>query len=232
MFAGLFLAPEAAAWCIARAFAATARIEGDMLVLAQRERRIEIPVKRIVAMTPWRLPIPSAGVWLTLDSGRRWPQSIALDDPAALADALIRAGAQPALADTSGGRAARYARARIAVRQRTIDHPIVKFVLFPLVPALPAFRLHQHIAFGGTFGEYYTFGLQAYLTALAIWWASWAIGLLLFAAALRAVIEMGTGLSLVLRPDRTISVRTWLERLGHLLFYIGVPAWLLMRFWP
>jgi apolipoprotein N-acyltransferase len=136
------------------------------------------------------------------------------------------------LADTSGGRAARYARARIAVRQRTIDHPIVKFVLFPLVPALPAFRLHQHIAFGGTFGEYYTFGLQAYLTALAIWWASWAIGLLLFAAALRAVIEMGTGLSLVLRPDRTISVRTWLERLGHLLFYIGVPAWLLMRFWP
>lgn len=232
MFAGLFLAPEAAAWCIARASAATVHIEGDKLVLEQPERRIEILVQDITAIEPWRIPIPTTGLWLRLTSGRRWPQGIALIDPASLVDALIHAGARPELMDALSGRATILTRARAAVRRRIIDHPIVKFVLFPLVPALPAFRLHQHIAFGGTFGEYYTFGLQAYLTALGIWWASWAIGLVLFAAALRIAIELCAWLSLILRPERAIAVRTRLELIGRLLFYVGVPGWLLMRFWP
>ena len=92
-------------------------------------------------------------------------------------------------------------------------------------------HLHQHIAFGGTFGEYYTYGLKAYLIALVIWWASWAIGLVLFAAALRVLIEASTLLSIALRPERAVDVRRVLERLGRLLFYLGVPAWLLMRVW-
>jgi apolipoprotein N-acyltransferase len=233
MFSALFLAPLAAAWCIARAFAATAQVEGDAWVLQQRERRTEIPVKHIVAIEPWTLPLPSTGVWLRMDSGQRWSRGIALDDPAALVDALTRAGAHPALAGTLTGRVAAYARTRLAVaRHRLLDHPVVKFVLFPLVPALPAFRLHQHIAYGGTFGEYQTYGLQAYLTALAIWWASWAIGLVIFAAVLRTVIEAGTWLSLVLRREDAIDIRRGLELLGRLLFYVGVPAWLLIRFWP
>ena len=231
MFAGLFLAPELAAWCIARAFAATASIEGGLLVLEQRHRRIEIPLQQIAAVQPWTLPLPGAGVWLQLDSGRRWSQGIAVADTAALIDALVRAGARPALAEAPGGRAMAYARVRATVRARLIDHPAMKFVLFPLVPALPAFRLHQHIAYGGTFGEYQTFGLQAYLTALAIWWASWAIGLVLYAAVLRVAIEAGTWLSLVLRPERAAEIRKALENLGRLLFYVGVPAWLLIRFW-
>ena len=108
----------------------------------------------------------------------------------------------------------------------------MKFVLFPLIPALPAFRLHQYIAYGGTFGEYHTFGLQAYLTAFGIWWASWAIGLLLFAAALRVVIEAGTMLAVALRRGHEVEIRTWLEFLGRLLFYVGVPAAFLIRFVP
>ncbi len=230
MFAALVLAPEAAAWCIRRAFAATLRIEGDALVLEQRERRTEIPVKNIAAVTPWTLPIPGTGVWLTLDSGRRWSQGIALADPATFVDALVSAGARPALADTLTSRAMAYARTRLAVPKRIFDHPALKFILFPLVPALPAFRLHQHIAFGGTFGEYHSYGLQAYLIALLIWWATWAINLTLFAAVLRVVIEAGTWLSLVLRPERAIDVRRMLEFLGRLVFYVGVPAWLVIRF--
>ncbi len=242
MFAALCLLPQVAVWCTARAFAAAVRVEGDVLVLQQRERRIEIQVKDIAAVEAWRFALPTAGVWLRLNAGRRWSQGIALRDPAALIDALLRAGARPTLADVLASRAVAYARTRASVAHRMIDHPVVKFVLFPLVPALPAFRLHQNIAFGGTFGEYYTFGLQAYLTALGIWWATWAIGLVLFAAALRAMIETGTWLALVLRregiaDDRTADIRThdiraWLERLGRVLFYVGVPAWLLMRFWP
>jgi apolipoprotein N-acyltransferase len=233
MFAALFLAPETAAWCIARAFVATMRVESGTLVLEQRARRIEIAVKDIAAVEPWRLPFPAIGVWLRLASGQRWSWGIAAVDPAALIDALIRAGAPPALADALTGRAAAYARIRLAVpHHRILDHSIVKFVLFPLVLALPAFRLHQHIAYGGTFGEYHSFGLQAYLTGLVLWWASWAIGLMLFAAALRVAIEVGTWLSLVLLAERAIDVRKTLERVGRLLFYVGVPAWLLMRFWP
>jgi apolipoprotein N-acyltransferase len=153
-------------------------------------------------------------------------------DPAALVRVLIRAGGRPALADSLSSRASTYARVRAAVPRWRIDHPALKFLLFPLVPALPAFRLHQHIAYGGTFGEYYTYGLKAYLIALVIWWASWAIGLVLFAAALRVVTEAGTLLSIALRPERAIDVRKGLESFGRLLFYLGVPAWLLMRFWP
>ncbi len=241
-FAALFLLPQAAVWCIARAFAAAVRVEGDVLLLEQRERRIEIQVKEIAAVEAWRLPLPTAGVWLRLDADRRWSQGIALRNPAALIDALLHAGARPALADALTSRALAYARVRSSMAHRLLDHPLVKFVLFPLVPALPAFRLHQHIAFGGTFGEYYTYGLQAYLTALGIWWGSWAIGLVLFAAALRAVIETGTWLALVLqrediadnstRGTRARHIRAWLERVARVLFYVGVPAWLLMRFWP
>jgi len=230
MFAALVLAPEAAAWCIRRAFAATLRIEGDALVLEQRERRTEIPVKNIAAVTPWTLPIPSTGAWLTLDSGRRWSQGIALADPATLVDALVRAGGRPALTDTLTDRATAYARTRLTVPKCLLDQPAFKFVLFPLVPALPAFRLHQHIAFGGTFGEYHSFGLKAYLIALLIWWASWAINLTVFAAALRVVIEAGTWLSLALRPERAVDVRKILELLARLMFYVGVPSWLAIRF--
>ena len=187
-------------------------------------------MRSIAAVTPWILPIPATGLWLTLDSGRRWPQGIALTDPPALTDALVRAGARSALAELFIGRAAAYMRVRLAVPRKAIDRIALKFVLFPLVPALPAFRLHQHIAFGGTFGEYHTFGLQAYLTALAIWWATWAIHLAMFAAALRVAIEAGTWMSLALRPASAIDVRRTLEFLGRLAFYVGVPAWLAIRF--
>ncbi len=231
MFAALFLVPMAAAWCITRAFAGTLRVEGNVMVIDQRERRIEIRTQDIAAVKPWRLPLPTAGVWLRVESDTRWSHGIALADPAALATALIRAGAQPAIGDTLTGRAMAYARACAAVPHRVIDHPVLKFILFPLVPALPAFRLHQHIAFGGTFGEYYTFGLKVYLIALGIWWATWAIGLVLYAAALRIVIEASTLLSLILRPERAIDIRKALEILGRWLYYLGVPAWLLARFW-
>ncbi len=125
-----------------------------------------------------------------------------------------------------------HARVRRAVPVTLLDRPLVRFVLFPLVPALPAFRLHQHIAFGGTFGEYQSFGLQAYLTTFAIWWAGWAISLVLLAAALRLLIEAGALGSLLFAREQAVGTRRALESLGRLIFYLGVPAWLLIRLWP
>jgi apolipoprotein N-acyltransferase len=177
--------------------------------------------------------LPGAGAGLRLASGRRWSHGIALADPgapiAALIQALRRAGGATAFEDAARTHAVVWARVRSAAKRRWFDHPFPKFVVFPLVPALPAFRLHQYIAYGGTFGEYHAYGLKAYLIALGLWWASWAIGLLLFAAALRASIELVTLVALASRPRHAAEVRRWLEWLGRLLFYVGVPAFLAIR---
>lgn len=227
VFAVAVVAPALAAWAIQQAFRGTARIEAGMLVLEQRRQRVEIPVDSLVALRPWRLPLPGSGIDLKLESGRRWPQGIALPDPSALLRALAAAGSPVRLAGAR--RMANLAALRAAEPRRWFDHALVKFVLFPLLPALPAFRLHQHIAYGGTFGEYYTYGLAAYLGGLLIWWVSWAIGLMLVAAALRIAIETATVLALKTNPTRAPDARRSLEWLGRLTYYVGLPAWLLLR---
>jgi apolipoprotein N-acyltransferase len=147
--------------------------------------------------------------------------------PLALARVLAAAGAvAPPPAPT---RASRYAQARGALRRGRLDHPLVKFVLLPLLLAIPAFRLHQHITFGSSFGEYEAFGLAAYLAAFVLWWAAWTIGVVLTAAAVRAVIEAGTLVTLIARPAEAIDARRWFERLGLATLYLGMPAWLLLR---
>ena len=229
LFTGFFLAPEAAAWCVLMAFAAHATIENGVLVLTRGARRLELALTDITAIAPWRMPLPGPGVSLLLASGERWHYGIALANPTALARALAVAGGPPEPDDSSCSREATYAQARLGVRRGRLDHPLTKFVLFPLVLALPAFRLHQHIAYGGSFGEYYTFGLKAYLTTFSLWWAAWAIGVVLTAAALRTAIEGGTLLAVLLRPPQAIEFRRWLERVALALLYLGLPAWLLLH---
>ena len=156
-------------------------------------------------------------------------QGIVLADPNALMRALCAADAPVRLADHLSARIAHYAAVRAVAVKPWLDHPLLKFVLFPLLPALAAFRLHQHIAFGGTFGEYYTYGLGAYLIGLLIWWASWSLGLILLAALLRIVIESSTLLAMQWRPTHAHEIRRNLEAVGRLIFYFGVPAWLILR---
>jgi apolipoprotein N-acyltransferase len=102
-------------------------------------------------------------------------------------------------------------------------------VLFPLLPALVAFRLHQVIAFGGTFGELHMYGVGAWFTGLLIWWASWSLGLMLFAAALRLAIEAITLAALPFSATAAATVRDAMSWFAQLAYYIGVPAWLGFR---
>ena len=227
-FAALFLAPEAAAWCVLQAFAARASIENGALVLTRGARRFELALRDIACVEPWRLPVPGRGAWLRLTSGERWRYGLAHPDPAALARALAAAGAGETR-EAPPSRATTYAQARLSIRRRRLDRPLAKFFLLPLALAIPAFRLHQHIAYGNAFGEYYTFGLTAYLMTFALWWAAWAIGVVLCAAVLRAAIEAGTLLAVLLRPRHAIGVRRWLERFGLAALYLGMPVWLLLR---
>jgi apolipoprotein N-acyltransferase len=94
---------------------------------------------------------------------------------------------------------------------------------------MAAFRLHQQIAYGSAFGELQSFGLGAYLRGFALWWAAWAIGVALCAAALRTAIEVGTLLAVWLRPSVAASTRRALEGFGLAALYVGLPAWLAWR---
>jgi apolipoprotein N-acyltransferase len=220
-FTAFFLVPELLAWLLLRAFAARLSVDAGLLVLARGRRRLELPVADIAAVAPWRVPLPGAGAWLRLRTGRRL--ALLHADPAGLARAVEAAG---------GAQAPRphpHTQVLPARPRGGLAHPGLKFGLFPLLLAVPAFRVHQHIAFGGSFGEYQVYGLVAYLQAFAIWWGAWAIAVVICAAVLRAATEAATLASLWLRPAAAAEARWWLDRGGLALLYLGLPAWLALK---
>lgn len=229
LFAAAVVAPAVAAWAIERAVAARVRVEDGLLVLERRRQRIELPAASIAALRPWWIALPRSGVDLRLAAGPLWTRNLAVTRPQALLRRLAASGAPIRWEGRGAAARAAWAEARADARRRRLDHPLAKFALFPLLLALVAFRLHQIIAFGGTFGEYYSYGLGAYLAGLLIWWASWAIGLMLFAAVLRVAIEALVAGAAASRPAHAAGVRDALEWLARAAFYLGVPAWLAWR---
>ncbi|MBK9362746.1 MAG: apolipoprotein N-acyltransferase [Rubrivivax sp.] len=219
----LVLAPEAAAACLLAAYRSQVSIGQGALVFTRGRQRLELPLQQLAGLQPWRWPLPGAGVTVQLASGQPWPFGVAVRDTGALARAVAAAGG-PAPPPRHA-----YARAREAVRPGRLGHPLAKFGALPLLLALPAFHLHQHIAYGSGVGEYLAFGLQAYLQAFAIWWSAWAIGVLLLAALLRVVIEATALPAALLRPGQAVPLRRGLERGALGLLYLGLPAWLLLR---
>ena len=221
LFAALFLAPEATAWCVLWVFSATASVANGSLVLEQGARRHELALADIAAVRWWRLPAPCGGVSLHLASGAAWRYSLAAPDPALLAALLRAAGVGSAPLQT-------YVHTTLTARRSRFDHPLAKYLLLPLALAIPAFHLQQHIAYGGAFGEYYSFGLKAYLSAFALWWAAWTIAVVLSAALLRAALEAATMLAALLRPAQAAATRQSLQRLSRIALFVGLPAWLLV----
>jgi len=225
MFTALCLIPEAAAWALLRACTAQVTLAEGLLVLTRGSRRLEVPLSDIAAIEPWCLHLPGSGASLRLNSGERWLHGLALPDPWSLARALgLPMHEQPPWLAWWA-----YARSRAQLPPSRLAQPAFKFLLLPLLLAVPAFQLHQKIAYGSAFGEFYSYGLWAYLTAFGLWWAAWIAGVVLCAAALRAVVEMGAFAGAVVHPRQPMSMRAWLERLGLLALYLGLPAWLLLR---
>lgn len=217
LFAALFVAPELASWCVLWAFAARATLADGALVVRNGTRSLQLALQDIAAVLPWRVPVPGRGVNLTLVSGKRWPYALQVADPGAFALALAASGG-PAPSPIT-----------VPLSAPRLGHPALKFLLLPTLLALAAFRLHQHIAYGSSFGEYYTYGLRAYATSFGLWWATWFIGVVLCAAALRASIEITARLIAGLRPVWLVPARTTLERLGLIALYVGLPGWLAVR---
>ncbi len=227
-FAFTVALPLLVAWALQRACAAKALIGDGYLRFTQPAQHIEIPLSSIAQLRTWRLPLPAAGVDLVLGSGRRFDKGLATRDARRLLRSLQAAGSTARWSDAASARIAEHASLRAASARLRLDHPLTKFVLLPLLPALIAFHLHQTIAFGGPFGELLTYGLTAWATGLLIWWASWVIGMTMLAAALRAAIEVIVLLTWLLAQHRA-AVRRWLEDAARVLYYLGVPVWLLLR---
>lgn len=226
-FAFGVILPTLCGWWLRRRCTASMQVDAEALRLVCDGQARVVPIREIVAIRPWTVPMPTPGLSLHLASGASLPVATGWRDPSQVASMLQHAGT-PALTPT-WSEALVLAAARAEAPRWRIDHPWFKFGLFPLLLALPAFRLHQHIAYGGTFGEYYSFGLQAWLLALLIWWASWSLGMTLFGALLRVLAELGTLAALLARPRHAGGTRALLQGTARALYFIGAPVWLAWR---
>ncbi len=219
----LVLLPEAAAACLLAAYRSRVSIEQGALVFQRGGQRLALPLHELAALRPWRLPLPGPGVTLQLASGLPGSYGLMARHAPALARAVAAAGG-PASPPQSA-----YQRAREAVGPGLLGHPLMKFAVLPLLLAVPAFHLHQRIAYGSAVGELLSFGAQAYGLAFLLWWAAWAISVLVVAALLRVGIEAGALLGATLWPAQAEWQRRGLERAARGLLYLGMPVWLLMR---
>ena len=221
--------PAAAAWLLERAFTGSAEVRERALHLRGGSLRLEVPCASIAAVLPWRVPLPGAGIWLRLRSGSRLRPGLEAPDLGPLLGALADAGV------ASAREALRhpflvYAAARARRPRGLLSHPIFKFPGFSLLPTAVLFNAHQHIAYGGSLGQYYTEGLAAWLLTFAEYWAYVSTYLVLFASVCRAFAE-GVAL-LAARAGEALAarVRRTVEIVCGVLYYAGVPALVAARF--
>ena len=229
-FAMFFGPPALAAVAIPRAFAATLRLSEDEMTIERSGIRIDVPRKAITAVTPWRLPVPSPGLTVTLASGRRLAHVIAIGDPLPVLRALTPHGVEAESAGEQPSVAYAHARAEHGLWRWT--HLLLRFPIFALLPTAPLFNVHQHIAYGGLFGQYYMLGLRPYLATFALYWATVTVYLVLYASIWRGPAELICLLAAAVAPSRAARVRRATERLLRVLYYAGVPVLLALRFAP
>jgi len=221
--------PAAAAVLLRRARAARVEVCEDDVVVRRTGFTMEIPRGAIARVAPWTVPLPGAGVTLWMRSGKRLRDGFETDDPAALLDALDRAGVMSGAAALQHP-SVLFAHAAAATAGWRWYHYLWKFGLFALAPTAVLFNAHQHIAYGGTLGQYYLLGPGAYLRTFLLYWATVAAHLVLFAGLWRAIAEPAALLATWVAPERAMRARRIAEIGCQLLYYAGVPALLAARF--
>jgi len=224
------LLPALGASAIARALRGVLSVDARGARLARAGLALDVPATSIAAVRVWRVPLPGPGFALVTASGRRLPYAVqALDPGPALA----------ALADVAGVETARtalrhptvvYAGAKAAAGAWRWRDLAAKFPLFALAPAAVLFRAHQHIAYGGTLGEYYLLGLSQFLQTAAIYWVTTTIYCVLWASVWRGPAEGASLLAAYVAPSQAARVRRAAEIACRVLYYAGVPALLALRF--
>lgn len=228
--AALALLPAVAAALLARAHAVSLREDPNGLHLEGRGGTFEVPFGAITSARVWRAPVPEPGMTLAL-RGRGLPARLDLGarDPSEILVFFERSGVAVAQAAASSP-ALVWAHARAGLRPGFAQRGAVKFVLFALLPAAILFNAHQHIAYGGPLGQYHLLGLRAFLQTFAEYWVTVAIYLLLYASVWRGLAELVCFFAACVAPPRAAAVRRAAERACLVLYYVGVPALIGLRF--
>jgi hypothetical protein len=228
--AGLFptvlafaVAPAIAAWLVERSAAARMAVHEVAVALRRADLHVELARGEITGLVPWTIPLPGPGLSIALRDGRTLSYGFEIADPAGPLTVLGPATAMshPVVV---------WAHARATQSPWRWHHLLWKFVGFALAPAIVLFNAHQHIAYGGTLGQYYFEGLGPYLRTFAVIWATTSIYLVLWAGVWRALGEGVALLAAVVAPSRAARVRRTVEIACRVLYYAGAPALLAVRF--
>ena len=230
MLAAYAALPGAAAWLLARAFTANVEVRARTLHVRGRGLRLEIPCASIANVEAWRLPLPGPGVWLRLRSGSVLRPGLEAQDLEPLLDALAEAGGVDSARDALRDPFILYGHAKRRHPRGLLGRPLFKFPGFSLLPTAVLVNAHQHIAYGGSLGQYYLEGLVPWLQTLGFYWAMVCVYLVLYASALRTLAEAVALLAARADAARAARVRRTVELACGLLYYVGVPAFVLARF--
>ncbi|MFY0567994.1 hypothetical protein ACN28E_29755 [Archangium lansingense] len=199
--------------------AATFSVEPSRFVLQRRDEQFEIPVTSVESARVWRLPLPGAGLSLRMKSGRGFQYALQVADPLPVLEAMGTEARHPLTV---------FAHARAAVVRRRWYHLALKYVLFPLVPAVIMFQLNQRITYGGPFAQYHMYGLGSYLQNFITYWAYFTALLVLFASIWRVLAELVAFAAAWISPLRARGVRRFVEVAVAVLYYGGfcsLVAW-------
>lgn len=222
VFGALFgvILPFAIVAVLRRLFAARMVPDTDKVSLATRRTTLELPRAELAQGRPWLLPLPAPGEWWDLVDGRRFPRG-------------VEGEALPGLPapETRAARAMRaFGAARFRLHRRGARALAFKYGVFPLLPAGVLFRAYQHITFGSWKGEYQYFGLEAYLLSASAHWASIFGYLVVFAGTVRVAAELSCYSAAWVWPKGAGAVRWVVEVFCRLVYYVGIPALIALRF--
>lgn len=207
---------------------ATFSVEPPGFVLRRRSVRFELPVASVESARVWRLPLPGAGLSLRMKSGRGFQYALRVADPLPVLEAMGLEGAR-APAETRHPLTV-FAHARATVVRPRWYHLAVRFVLFPLLPAIIMFQLNQRITYGGPFEQYRMYGLGPYLQSFITYWAYFTAVLVLLASLLRVLAELVAFAAAWFSPPHARGVRRFVEVARAVLYYGGFCALLAWRF--
>lgn len=217
--------PAAAAVAMRHRSRGTLDVGPDLIAIHTTGRRIEVPREAVVAVEPWRLPLPGPGLAVRLRSGRRLPWALEASDPDAVLAALGDAG-EPARRHPT----VRWAHARADRTGRAPWRAAIRYPLFALPFGLLFFNVHQHIAYGGLLGQWYLEGPAAWARDLLEHWGTVTLYCLLWGGCWRGVAEAIAWTVAAVAPARAARGRRAAEALDAAGYYGGVVALTAARF--